>query len=122
MSAEPFGVRYEVAEDERLTRIVGRGTVETGPEIAHSVHADVRGLRPGREYFYRFKAGPEVSPVGRTRTAPAAGAALHRFRFAFAICQNYRFGYFTPYQNMLREDLDVVVHLPLGQTDLRHPV
>ena len=39
---------------------------------AHSVHVEVTGLQPGRWYFYRFIAGDELSPVGRTRTAPAA--------------------------------------------------
>lgn len=67
---ETHGVRYEVAEDERFSRVVRRGAVEATPELAHSVHVEVDGLRLGREYFYRFKAGPEISPVaipGRLR-------------------------------------------------------
>jgi phosphodiesterase/alkaline phosphatase D-like protein len=35
------------------------------------VHAEVTGLRPDREYYYRFRVGTQLSPVGRTRTAPA---------------------------------------------------
>jgi len=111
MLDEAYGVRYEVAEDEGFRRIVKRGAVEATPELGHSVHAEVSGLRPGREYFYRFKAGPVVSPVGRTKTAPPAGAALAALSFAFASCQNYEQGYYAPYEHMAREDLDFVVHL-----------
>ncbi|MFJ7684412.1 PhoD-like phosphatase N-terminal domain-containing protein [Peribacillus butanolivorans] len=40
-------------------------------ELAHSVHAEVYDLKPGREYYYRFKTGNEISSVGRTKTAHA---------------------------------------------------
>ena len=107
---ETYGVRYEVAEDEGFSRIVRRGAVEARPELAHSVHVEVEGLRPGREYFYRFKAGPEVSPVGRTKTAPALGSPTSAFTFAFASCQAF-IAHYSAYYNMAREDLDLVVHL-----------
>ena len=62
-------VQWQVATDERFRDVVARGTELARPELGHSVHPEVRGLRPGAEYFYRFKAGPELSPVGRTKTA-----------------------------------------------------
>jgi len=108
---EAYGVRYEVAEDEGFRRIVKRGAVEATPELGHSVHAEVRGLRPGREYFYRFKTGPVVSPVGRTKTAPAAGSSPAAFAFAFTSCQSYASGYYTAHARMAEEDLDLVVQL-----------
>lgn len=111
MPAENFGVRYEVSEDENFRRVVKRGAVEAMPELGHSVHPEIRGLLPGREYFYRFKAGTEVSPVGRTKTAPALGAAIPSLAFAFASCQNYELGFYAAYANMAEEDLDFVVHL-----------
>lgn len=45
--------------------------------------------RPGRVYWYRFRAGGVQSPIGRTRTAPAIGAPLQRLRLALASCQQY---------------------------------
>src|SRR5258706_5007282 len=56
-------------------------------------------------------AGEAASAVGRTRTAPTAGAAVSRLRFAFASCQQYEQGWFTAYRHMAREDLDLVVFL-----------
>ena len=104
-------VRWEVASDERFRSVVRSGTTFATPELAHSVHVEVSGLAPDRWYFYRFSAGGEISPVGRTKTAPAAGTSPDRFRFAFASCQMYSEGYFTAYAHMAREDLDLVVHL-----------
>lgn len=108
---EPVEVGWQVADDEAMTRVVQAGKVTAGAAWAHAVHVEVGGLRPDRWYWYQFKAGGEVSPKGRTRTMPAASAAPERLRFAFASCQKYETGYFTAYEHMVREDLDLVVHL-----------
>lgn len=107
----PVTVEYEVAEDEHFRRIAVRGSVVATRELAHSVHPEVRGLAPGRWYFYRFRAGTAISPVGRTRTAPAVGAPVDRLRFAFVSCQHWSSGYYTAYRHLSAEDLDFVVHL-----------
>ncbi len=111
MRPEPVSVHWEVAEDEGLTRIVRRGAATAAPEWAHSVHVEVGGLRPDRWYWYRFTTGGAASIVGRARTLPAAGATAQRLRFAFASCQKYEVGYYTAYEHMAREDLDLVVFL-----------
>ena len=73
---DPVLVRWQVADDEAFARIVQRGSVTARPSGAFSVHVEVRGLQPARWYFYRFIAGGEASPVGRTRTAPAKAIVL----------------------------------------------
>lgn len=110
MPDETIDVEWQIAEDESFTRIVAKGTAQASPTLAHSVHVEARGLQPGRTYWYRFRAGSELSPVGRTRTAPAPGQAS-RVRFAFASCQQYEQGYFAAYRDMAHRDLDLVVHL-----------
>ena len=94
-----------------MARVVQSGTATARPEWSHSVHVEVSGLRPGRWYWYRFKVGSEVSPKGRTRTAPPADVMAERLRFAFVSCQHYEAGLFTAYDHLAREDLDLVVHL-----------
>jgi alkaline phosphatase D len=111
MGALPIEVAWEVAHDGCFRRIARRGVTLARPEDAHSVHIELTGLAPGRWYWYRFKAGSELSPVGRTRTAPAVGAELADLRFAFASCQHYEHGYYTAYRHMARDTLDLVVHL-----------
>ncbi|MFN0101256.1 MAG: alkaline phosphatase D family protein [Bryobacteraceae bacterium] len=104
-------VDWRVAEDEGMKRIVKKGRTMAAPALGHSVHVEVAGLRPDRWYWYQFQAGGESSPVGRTRTAPAAGALPERLRYAFASCQHWEAGYFTAYEHMAAENPDLVVHL-----------
>ncbi|MGH9754796.1 MAG: alkaline phosphatase D family protein [Blastocatellia bacterium] len=104
-------VKWEIAADEQMKKIVRRGSAVASPELGHSVHVEAQGLEPARWYWYRFMAGSVVSPVGRTRTAPALNARLDRLRFAFASCQHYETGFFTAYKHMADEDLDLVAHL-----------
>ncbi|SFS52124.1 alkaline phosphatase D family protein [Marininema halotolerans] len=111
MSTYDIPVRWEVAEDDQFQRVIRKGETTARATLGHSVHVDVRGLRPGREYFYRFKSGSDISAVGRTKTAPHKGDPTRRINLAYASCQQYEHGYYTAYQHMSREDLDVVLHL-----------
>ena len=119
-------VRWEVADDEAMKNVVRRGSTIATPQLGHSVHVEVEGLEPDRWYWYRFKAGNEVSPVGRSRTFPPASALPDKLRFAFASCQHYETGYFTAYRHMAADDPDLVVHLgdyiyEYGAKDGRRP-
>ena len=111
MPPVPVPVDWEVAADPALRQAVRRGTAEADPRLAHSVHVECAGLEPGRDYWYRFIAGGEASPTGRTRTAPARGAALARLRFGFASCANYELGYFAAYRHLAAENPDLVLFL-----------
>ncbi len=104
-------VGWEIASDESMRTIVQRGTIVADPRLAHTVHVEVAGLAPDRWYWYRFTAGGARSVTGRTRTAPAAGAAVSRLRFAFASCQNFEQGQYGAYRHLADEDLDLVLHL-----------
>lgn len=111
MSAEPVAVRWEIADDEAMTKVIRQGTAIATPQLGHTVHVTAQGLEPDRWYFYRFHAGDAVSPVGRTRTLPTAEATPEKLRFAFASCQHYEAGLYTAYEQMARDDLDLVFHL-----------
>lgn len=104
-------VSWEVAEDEAMRKVVRSGTATATPDLGHSVHVELSGLQPDRFYFYRFRSGDAESVVGRARTLPEASASPERLRFAFASCQSYTAGYYTAYEHMAREDLDLVFHL-----------
>jgi alkaline phosphatase D len=110
MGGQRVVVSWEVAHDDRFTRIIRRGTATATPELAYSVHVDVDGLEPNRWYFYRFTSGPSTSEIGRTRTAPAA-KVVTPLKLAFVSCQHYEQGLYTAYQHLAREDEDLVIHL-----------
>jgi alkaline phosphatase D len=104
-------VSWEVAEDERFARVVAHGSLDALAASGHSVHVEVEGLRPDREYWYRFISDGEVSPAGRTRTAPAPEAQPRWLRVGLASCQQYEQGYFSAYSHLLAEDVDLMVHV-----------
>jgi len=104
-------VRWEIAHDEAFRNIAQQGQAQAAPELAHSVHAEVAGLQPDRWYFYRFMAGGWTSPVGRTRTLPAADAAAGRLRVGYASCQRWEHGYFAAWRHMREEQPDFVMFL-----------
>src|SRR5262245_44861046 len=82
-------VDWEIARDPRFGSIAQKGTTLARPELGHSVHVEVGGLEPSREYWYRFRAGAEVSQTGRTKTAPALGVPVDRLRFGVCGCNHY---------------------------------
>lgn len=110
MAATAAPVRWQVAADEKFQRIVREGVELADPTTAHSVHAEVGGLAPGRPYFYRFIAGGIASPIGRTRTAPAPGSTPDAVRIAQVGCQKFEAGFYTAYRHIAGQDLDLVVH------------
>lgn len=110
MPPRAVDVEWEVARDEWFSRTEQRGTATAVPEAAHSVHVELSGLRPGADYFYRFRVGGHVSPPGRTRTAPDDGS-LAPMTMCVASCSNYEQGWFTAYRRLAEEQPDLVVHL-----------
>jgi alkaline phosphatase D len=111
MDPAPVLVDWEIASDDRMANVVKRGTARATAEWAHSVHVELKGLDPGRWYWYRFHVGDEESGIGRTCTAPAADAMPERLRFAFGSCQQYEHGYYAAYRHMVADDPDLVIHL-----------
>ncbi|MGH3906568.1 MAG: alkaline phosphatase D family protein [Pseudonocardiaceae bacterium] len=103
-------VEWEIADDEGFRKVVRRGSETTGPDLGHSVHVELAGLAPGREYFYRFRAGTEISPAGRTRTAPPP-TAMTPLTMCFTSCSQYEHGFFTAYRRLAEEEPDLVLHL-----------
>ncbi|MGV9561556.1 alkaline phosphatase D family protein [Streptomyces sp. NPDC003480] len=105
-------VEWVVAQDKALTNIVAKGSVTATAASDHTVKADVRGLQPATDYWFRFSAGGTDSPVARTRTAPAADAAVPGLRFGVVTCANWEAGYFSAYRHLAaRNDLDAWLHL-----------
>ena len=109
MGRGAVSVRWEVADDDAFARIVRSGSVDAVAAWGHSVHVEVEGLAPARSYSYRFIAGDEVSPIGRTRTAPAAADTPARLRFGVASCQHFEHGYYGAHRHLAAEDLDLMV-------------
>ncbi|MEU0177357.1 alkaline phosphatase D family protein [Streptomyces massasporeus] len=105
-------VSWIVARDKAFSTVVAKGSTTATAASDHTVKADIRGLQPATDYWFRFSAGGTDSPAARTRTAPAADAAVPGLRFGVVSCANWEAGYFSPYRHLAaRGDLDAWLHL-----------
>jgi alkaline phosphatase D len=111
----PVGVRWDVATDPDFKTIVRQGHATTDAGRDHTVKVDVTGLKPGTEYYYRFRAsraGEAVGEavVGRTRTLPTG--AVKDVVLAVTSCSLYPNGYFNAYDAIAKlPRVDAVLHL-----------
>ena len=104
-------VDWQVSTTDTFSTLVASGSVTARYASAHSVHVVAGGLNPDSDYFYRFRAQGYLSPVGRTRTTPALGAAGRDLVMAFSSCAHYEEGYYTVYRRMAEDNPGVILHL-----------
>lgn len=102
-------VAWELSATPDFADVVQSGTMTTDAGRDHTVKLLVRGLAPGGVYYYRFRLGEAVSPVGRARTLPEG--RLDRLGIALASCSNFAFGFFNAYDAIARDPaIDYVLH------------
>ncbi|MDO5625074.1 MAG: alkaline phosphatase D family protein [Pseudomonadota bacterium] len=112
-------LQWEVARDAAFTQIVSTGTATAQAAGGHTAKADATGLAPGQSYYYRFRQttgdaaqdadAARRSPVGRTRTLPAAGAT--ELALAVMSCSNYPAGHFHAYSEVAKSGAQYALHL-----------
>lgn len=103
-------VRWQLAADEGFRRIVRSGTAIAVADEGHSVHIELNGLTPGRDYWYRFRTASHRSEVGRTRTAPAP-LSTAPIEFVTTSCANWEEGWFTAYSHIAKSTPDLIFNL-----------
>ncbi|MGA8135397.1 MAG: alkaline phosphatase D family protein [Pseudomonas gingeri] len=108
--SKPVPVRWRVASDAAMTRLVKQGEVVADRRFAHSVHVEVAGLEAGRPYWYQFEGLGAQSPVGQSRTTPAL-TAMTPARLGFVSCSHWERGYFSAYRHLAAEQPDLVFFL-----------
>ncbi len=101
---------WQVASDSSFATVVRSGRASASAATGYTVKVDADGLTAGSSYWFRFidDAGV-VSPVGTTRTLPAAGVAT--VKFAVFSCTLYAEGYFNAYKSAAASDAQYAVHL-----------
>lgn len=106
-------VSWEVFSDKALTDLVNSGSVTTNNSRNYCVKAISGKLESGQDYYFRFKSGEAISPVGRTRTLPEG--SVNELRFAIVSCANWQHGYFNIYDAIAAQSketpYDAMIHL-----------
>ena len=111
MANADVAVDWQVSTTDTFSTLVASGTVTAHYASAHSVHVIAGGLSPDADYYYRFRAQGHLSPVGRTRTAPAVGTNGRDLVMAFTSCAHYEEGYYTVYRRMAEENPGLILFL-----------
>jgi len=97
-------VTVEIAEDADFRNVVGKAKAAMSADADWTCRVLAAGLKPGREYWYRFiDEHGYGSRIGRTITA-AAPDDDRAVRFAFVSCQNVTQGAQNAYRRMIWED------------------
>ena len=110
MGDEDVSVWWEMSTDAEFETIVADGSALASVTDAHTVHIDAAPSdRTAAEYFYRFRAGGFMSPVGRTKLAPTSNVASTRF--VSASCQNYEDGFFAAHADIAAQSPDFLLWL-----------
>lgn len=105
-------VSWTVALDKAFMNVVAKGSATASAASDHTVKADIRGLKPATDYWFRFSSAGADSPAARTRTAPATDAAVAGLRFGVVSCANWEAGHFSAYRHLAaRGDLNAWLHL-----------
>ena len=107
-SSARLEVIWEIALDQQFKQIIKTNKVITTAAQDFTVKVDATGLLPNQRYFYRFRFGDKISPVGQTKTLPINPTKVS---FAVCSCSNYPAGYFYVYREMAKQNVDVVIHL-----------
>lgn len=110
MPITPVPVTWEVSADSEVRHLIRSGTATARAEVGHSLHVEIEGLEPEREYFYRFRAGDAESLIGRVRTLPTPCSDTAQLKFAAAGCQHWEGGFYTAWRRIAEENFDFVFH------------
>ena len=110
-TAGDVAVTLEVSTSESFSSLVASVALTASAAWDHTVRAKVTGLTAATTLHYRFRAGSDVSPSGRTRTAPALDTAPAQMRFAWFTCQDWSVNHWGAMSLLAAEELDFVVHV-----------
>lgn len=93
LAAAATQLRLQVAEDPGFARLRVDRMLQPPPDSDGCLKVRVENLQPATVYHYRFlldegHGGQVSSPIGRTRTAPAADTDVP-VELAFVSCQDY---------------------------------
>ena len=108
-AAGDLELAVDIANDAEFNDLISSELVPVLVDEAHSVHVIPDSLSPDAWYFYRFRIGEHVSPVGQARTTPAEGSTP--VRFGFSSCQNWQQGTYASHRQAAMQDLDFFVWL-----------
>lgn len=119
ISKAPICISFKIATDKALTKVADSGTVYTSSDVDYTLKVrqdskalvlsgegplglwspkltcpkvEAQKLKPYTQYYYQFSVckSNNTSPLGRTKTTPAANDLITKIRLAVYSCSNFR--------------------------------
>ncbi len=106
----PSQVVPEIAESADFSNALALAPGDTVAESDFTAKVVVAGLRPGTEYFYRFRSGEDASAIGTFRTAYGADQRK-AVTLAFSGDADWKWKPYPSLETLVREKLDFFVFL-----------
>ena len=111
-AAENIDVYLEVSTSADFSAVVGHVLLTTSADWDNTLRAKITGLPANTPLYYRFVAGRDISPIGKTKTAPSASATVAQAKFAWFTCQDWSINHWGAMSLLAAEpDLDFIVHV-----------
>ncbi len=109
-STQAVKLTWQIASDSSFSNIIASGTVSATQASDFTAKVDATGLVAGSAYAYRFTDEAEVvSPIGSTRTLPAANVTS--VKLAVFSCTLFSEGFFNVYDAAAKSDAQYALHL-----------
>lgn len=105
--------QISTSEDFERGSIILEGVATLLASRDHTIKLPIHHpkLRPYSVYYYRFVYDQVASRTGRFKTLPEHDADIQILRIGFVVCQDFSNGFYTAYDHLAKEDVDLVVHL-----------
>jgi alkaline phosphatase D len=110
-AAENIDVYLEVATSAAFTTVLAHAWLTTSADWDNTLRAKITNLPANTPLYYRFVAGHDTSPVGTTKTMPAASANVAQVKFGWFTCQDWSINHWGAMSLLAQEELDFLVHV-----------
>ena len=110
-AAEAIQVLLQVSTAPDFNANLLHVSLTTNADWDNTLRAKITGLAANTSLYYRFIAGSDVSPVGRTKTMPSASASVAQVKFGWFTCQDWSINHWGAMSLLAQEDLDFLVHV-----------
>ncbi len=100
----------QIATDSKFRNIVSSTKTSTDPKRDYTTKLDIKGLKSGTRYYYRFLTKNKISSVGTFKTAPSNSAKVP-IRLAFSGDADGQWRPYPSTQNFDKLNLDYFILL-----------
>lgn len=101
---------WQLSKDANFNNILRTSKVATDASRDYTVAIEIKDLDSGQKLYYRF-INVEDKAVSQTGETVTFSNSPEKVTMAVTSCANFAYGYFNVYEEILKSDSEVVIHL-----------